>query len=607
MAEIKKKVKFHPLDPNTGEVIENQTLHPETDTENVIDQKSGKRLSTKLNIIDQEIEDLEAKIKTGQSDWAEDDPEAPGFIKNKPTNVSDFNNDANYQTATDVENAVAAALTPYYDKTEVNELLEAKADVDSVYTKTEVDTTLENYIEKSETPGFVKNDGSIDTNTYVVEDSLATVATTGDYEDLTNKPVIPAAQVQSDWGQTVTTEVDYIKNKPTLATVATSGNYDDLSNKPALATVATSGSYTDLSDKPDIPQVSIANNQITVNGITLTYGTSGNEVLVQTDASGKLATSILPDAILGQMIYGGTVDFEDSEHLGYPYAELSENAKTKLGILDDNLVLLNTATDPTKGGYQDNENIYYICKNNGRFADIDYAVGDWILATNKSWSKIANTDAVVSVNGKVGEVVLTKSDVGLGNVENKSSAEIRSEITASDIETALHYTPYSSENPAGYITANGVVYSVNGATPDAQGAVSITIPTVPITEIQVNTVTITPDHGVVNIEIPAQVQANWDETVTTAPSYIQNKPILATVATTGDFNDLSNKPDAVVANTTITPSITLTNLQVGEAVYEIPQGAVYTAGTGITINESNTVSLDTDFLSSCIGYEEVVE
>ena len=48
--------------------------------------------------------------------------------------------------------------------------------------------------------------------------SLATVATTGDYGDLLNKPTIPAAQVQSDWNQSTTTAVDYIKNKPTIPT-----------------------------------------------------------------------------------------------------------------------------------------------------------------------------------------------------------------------------------------------------------------------------------------------------------------------------------------------------------------------------------------------------
>ncbi|SIS49772.1 hypothetical protein [Insolitispirillum peregrinum] len=39
-----------------------------------------------------------------------------------------------------------------------------------------------------------------------------------------------------------------------LATVASSGSYSDLSNKPALATVATSGSYADLGNKPDLTE-----------------------------------------------------------------------------------------------------------------------------------------------------------------------------------------------------------------------------------------------------------------------------------------------------------------------------------------------------------------
>jgi hypothetical protein len=77
-----------------------------------------------------------------------------------------------------------------------------------------------------------------------------------------------AAQVQSDYTQTDTGAIDYIKNKPnlavyatsaSLATVATSGAYGDLTGKPdltvyalssSLATVATSGSYNDLINKP---------------------------------------------------------------------------------------------------------------------------------------------------------------------------------------------------------------------------------------------------------------------------------------------------------------------------------------------------------------------
>ena len=41
----------------------------------------------------------------------------------------------------------------------------------------------------------------------------------GSYNDLTSKPTIPAAQIQSDWNQTNSSKLDYIKNKPTIPTV----------------------------------------------------------------------------------------------------------------------------------------------------------------------------------------------------------------------------------------------------------------------------------------------------------------------------------------------------------------------------------------------------
>ena len=42
--------------------------------------------------------------------------------------------------------------------------------------------------------------------------------------------------VQSDWAETDDQSMSYIKNKPELSSVATSGNYDDLINKPIVPT-----------------------------------------------------------------------------------------------------------------------------------------------------------------------------------------------------------------------------------------------------------------------------------------------------------------------------------------------------------------------------------
>ena len=45
---------------------------------------------------------------------------------------------------------------------------------------------------------------------------LATVASSGSYNDLTNKPTIPAAQVNSDWNSA--SGVSQILNKPAMST-----------------------------------------------------------------------------------------------------------------------------------------------------------------------------------------------------------------------------------------------------------------------------------------------------------------------------------------------------------------------------------------------------
>lgn len=82
--------------------------------------------------------------------------------------------------------------------------------------------------------------------------NLATVATSGDYDDLLNKPTIPASQVNSDWN--AVSGVAEILNKPTLGTMA-SQSASDYTPTASLATVATSGLYSDLSGTPTIPTV----------------------------------------------------------------------------------------------------------------------------------------------------------------------------------------------------------------------------------------------------------------------------------------------------------------------------------------------------------------
>ncbi len=128
---------------------------------------------------------------------------------------------------------------------------------------------------------------------------LATVATSGSYTDLTNKPTIPSAVTEttvSGWG--------FTKNAGTLTGVKMNGAAKTVTNgvvdlgtvitahqdisgkadKSSLKTVATTGSYTDLTNKPTIP---------TVNNATLTIQKNGTNVATFTaNASSNVTANI---------------------------------------------------------------------------------------------------------------------------------------------------------------------------------------------------------------------------------------------------------------------------------------------------------------------------
>lgn len=128
--------------------------------------------------------------------------------------------------------------------------------------------------------------------------NLATVATSGSYNDLSNKPTIPAAQVNSDWN--AVSGVAQILNKPSLATVATSGSYNDLSNKPTIPAAQVNSDWNAVSgvaqilNKPTIPTVNNATLTITQGGTTKGTFTANasSDVTIALDAGGGASRNI---------------------------------------------------------------------------------------------------------------------------------------------------------------------------------------------------------------------------------------------------------------------------------------------------------------------------
>ena len=124
------------------------------------------------------------------------------------------------------------------------------------------------------------------------------------------------------------------------------------------------------------------------------------------DNNNKVNEVYIPDSILGQLINGGVITVISG---GTATVSLTDAAKYKLGTTSNSISLTNNTAPIT--GYTANNNIYYVSNVAGTFAGLDIQVGDWLVTVSTGWSKVDNTDAVSSVNGKTGAVQLQISDI----------------------------------------------------------------------------------------------------------------------------------------------------------------------------------------------------
>lgn len=348
-----------------------------------------------------------------------------------------------------------------------------------------------------------------DLSVYAQSSDLATVATTGSYDDLSDKPSIPAAQIQSDWTESDSTSKAYIQHKPdlsvyaqsaNLATVATTGDYSDLSNTPSLATVATTGDYADLSNKPSIPAAQVNSDWDAQSGVAqilnkpnlATVATSGS----YNDLSNK---PTIPPAV--------TVD----QH----YDALSENPQSGTAVAE---AIAGTGQVPSVTSSDDNKVL---------MASFAGGVGSY------SWEPSA---AATQVNAD------WDATSGVAKILNKPDLSVYAE--SSDLATVATSGDYNDLQNRPSIPAAQV-----NADWDANSGVAQIL-----NKPNLATVATSGDYADLQNKptIPAaQVQSNWNESDSTNKAYIQNKPDLsvyaqsanlATVATSGDYADLTNKP-----------------------------------------------------------------
>lgn len=376
--------------------------------------------------------------------------------------------------------------------------------------------------------------------------SLAAVATSGSYDDLTNKPTIPSAytlptasttvmggvkigsnisvssgtisitksNVTSALGYTPPTS-DTVYNNATTSTAglmsasdkvklnsiaANANNYTHPSTHPAsmitgLASVATSGSYSDLSNKPTIPVVPTNVSAFINDAGYLTQHQSLDDYAKKTDVNTALANKLGINDTAAAAIKddaGNTISTTYASK-----ADVSALLSTKLGVTA-------TAYAATRDG-----------------------AGNNIVNTYAKKTDIPSAYTLPNATSS------TLGGVKIGSNISVSDGTIS--ITKSNVTSALGYTPPASDTTYG------------DATTTSSGLMSST------DKVKLN--------GIAN-------NANYYIHPPTHPASMISG--LATVATSGSYNDLTNKPtipEQITVDSEI--SSTSTNPVQNKIVYEV--------------------------------------
>lgn len=308
--------------------------------------------------------------------------------------------------------------------------------------------------------------------------SLATVAISGAYSDLTGKPTIPSAQVSSDWN--AGSGIAQILNRPTLATVATSGNYADLTGTSAV--VLTSGSYANPAWITSLAWGKIASTPTTLAGYGIT------DAATSAALTAGLATKLtIPTGTTAQYVRGdGTLGTSPTavsaftNDAGYLTSISSSQVTTALGFTPYN------ATNPSS----------YIAVSGARSAISLTTTGSSGVATYSQSTGVLNVPQYANSGGTVTSIIagtgLSGGTItGTGTIAVNTSQNIAtlSNLTGNGFVKTSGSAGTLSVDASTYLTANQTITATGDATGSGTTTLALTLATV-ATPGTYNTVTV---------------------------------------------------------------------------------------------------------------------
>ena len=181
----------------------------------------------------------------------------------------------------------------------------------------------------------------------------------------------------------------------------------DLNTLDSLTTIGTGGAATYIGKVLNIPVYQAQGAYITQLSGEATAVGPGNATVTLDN------TAVISKILTGLNVTGGTVLATDT--ILQAFGKVQNQINGLAGGVEYQGTWNAATNNPflqSSVGVQGHYYVVNVAGNTNLNGITDWQLGDWAIYNGSAWEKVDNTDAVVSVNGYTGAVVLTSSDVG---------------------------------------------------------------------------------------------------------------------------------------------------------------------------------------------------